>query len=68
MVSRNNSIVAQAMMMMIMIIVLKGAIRDFYNLLTARTLKWHNLVQITCNSSGAYNVQHVCHVVRRHSY
>ena len=32
-----------------------------------RTLKWpgHNFAQITCNTSGAHHVQHVCHVVRR---
>ena len=35
-----------------------------------RTLKWigSNRVQITCNTSGAYHVQHVvCRVVRRDS-
>ena len=49
------------------IIAFQGAIRDFYNLLTAplpsptRTLKWpgRNRVQITCNTSSAYHVQHV---------
>ena len=33
-----------------------------------RTLKWpgRNRVQITCNTSSAYHVQHVaCHVARR---
>ena len=37
-------------------------------LFPARTLKWpgRNCVQITCNTSGAHDVQHVvCHVVRR---
>ena len=35
-----------------------------------RSLKWpgRNRVQITCNTSGAYHVQHVvCHVLRRDS-
>ena len=56
-------------------IALKGANRDFYNLFTApepsptRTLKrsWRKSVQITCNTSSAYHVQRVCHVVRRDS-
>ena len=59
------------MMMMMIIIALKDASRDFYNLLTALspTLKWPgcNRVQITCNTSNAYHVQHVYHVVRRDS-
>ena len=44
----------------IIIITLKGAIRDFLQSPTC-TLKWpgHNRVQITCNTSGAYHVQHV---------
>ena len=39
-------------------------------LFTTRTLKWpgRSRVQITCNTSGAYHVQHVvCHVVQRDS-
>ena len=59
----------------IIIIALKGANQDFFNPLTAqrtptRTLKWprHNRVQITCNTSSAYHVQHVvCHVIQRDS-
>ena len=52
------------------IIAFKGAIRDFHNLLTAprflstRTLKWpgRSSVQITCNTSSVFHVQHVvCH-------
>ena len=38
--------------------------------ISKHTLKWpgRNRVQITCNFSGAYHVQHlVCHVVRRYS-
>ena len=60
-----------------LMIALKGAIRDFfYNLLTARELsptrplQWprRNCVRITCNSAGALHVQHVvCHVIRRNS-
>ena len=61
-----------------LIVALKGAIPDFYNLLTAprtvssptHTLKWpgRNRVQITCKTSSARYVQHVvCHVVRRDS-
>ena len=60
----------------ITIIALKGANRDFYNLITApRTVSntyakvaWRNRVQITCNTSNAYHVQPaVCHLVRRDS-
>ena len=62
-------------MIIIIIIVFKGAIREFLTSLRrelspTRTLKWsgRNRVQITCNTSGAYHVQHVvCHVVRRDS-
>ena len=39
-------------------------------LFPTRTLKWpgRSHVQITCNTSSAYHVQHVvCHVVRRDS-
>ena len=53
--------------MIIIIIAFEGAIRDFYNLLTApRTVPnmyakwpWRNRVQITCNTSSSYHVQHV---------
>ena len=62
----------------IVIIALKGAIWDFYNLLTApRTVSntyaqvaWRrrSCVQITCNTSSAYPVQPaVCHLVQRDS-
>ena len=52
----------------IMMIALKGAVRDFYSISSLRrelsptcTLKWpqRNRMQITCNSSNAYHVQHV---------
>ena len=58
------------------IIAWKGAVRDFYNLLTAlllsptRTLKrpGRNRVHFTCNTSSAYHVQPaLCHLVRRDS-
>ena len=65
------------MMMRIIIIIieLKGAIRDFFftisplrrELSQTRTLQWpgSSRVQITCNTSSAYHVQHVvCHGVR----
>ena len=69
------------MMMMIVIIVIiiiafKGAIRDYYNLLTApqtvsntyAQVARRNRVQITCNACSAYHVQHVaCHVAWRDS-
>ena len=55
-------------MMMMMMIAFKGAIRDFLTISSlrreqspTRTLKWpgHSRVQITCNTSIAYHVQHV---------
>ena len=61
---------------MIVMIALKGANRDFSNLLPApRIVSYayapvvrHNCVQITCNTSSVYHVQLiVCHVVRRDS-
>ena len=63
---QNNSII---MIMIIIMIALKSEIRKFHNLLTApaRMLRWpgRNRVQITCNISSAYHVQHVvCHLVR----
>ena len=61
----------------IIIILLKGIIRDFFTISSlrrelspTRTLLWpgRNRVQITCNTSGAYHVQHVvCDVVPRDS-
>ena len=53
---------------------MKGAVQEFYNLLTAprtaptRTQTGHNHLQITHNKSGAYDVQHAeCHIVPRDS-
>ena len=52
----------------IIIIAFKGAIRDFFTISSqrrelspTRTLKWprRNRVQITCNTSNDYHVQHV---------
>ena len=55
-------------MIMIIIIALKGANRDFFFTIPSlrrepsptRTLKWpgRNLVQISCNTSSAFHVQH----------
>ena len=55
---------------------MKGTNKDFYNLdpncmrreLSPNTyaqVAGRNCVQITCNTSGAHHVQHVCHVERR---
>ena len=58
-------VVMMMMIVMIIIIALKGANRGFLltarELSPARTFKWpgHNRVQIACNSSSAYHVQHV---------
>ena len=58
----------QLIMMMIIIIAFKGAIQDCLTNSSlrcepspTRTLKWpgRNRVQIKCNTSGAYLVQHV---------
>ena len=55
------------MMMMMIIIAFKGAVRDFFTISSlrrepspTRTLKWpgRNRVQMTCNISSAYHVQH----------
>ena len=58
----------------IITIPMKGAILDFYYLLTALQTVCNmysqgcNGVQITCNTLSAYHVQHVaCHLVRRDS-
>ena len=62
----------KTIIIIIRIIALKGAIRDFYNLLTAsRTVSNTyarvarcNRVQIMCNTSSTYHMQHdVCHMV-----
>ena len=60
---------SDSLIIMIMIIIaLKGGIRDSVTISSirrepspARTLKWprRNRVQITCNTSSAYHVQHV---------
>ena len=62
------------MIMILIMLALKSAIRDFYTISSlrrelspTRTLKrpWRNRVQITCNTRGAHCVQHVvCHEVR----
>ena len=61
-------VIVVVVVVVVIIITLKGANRDFYNLLTApRTVSntpAHNRVQITCNTSSAYHVQHA---VRRDS-
>ena len=53
-------------------IALKGAIREFYNPLTALQTVSNTYAQgpgeIMCNTSSTYHVQHaVCHLVRRDS-
>ena len=40
-----------------MMITLKGAVWDFYNLLTGRQWPGRNRAQIACNTSSAYHVQ-----------
>ena len=46
----------------IIIIILKGTIQDFYNLLIApRTVS----IIITCNTPSVYHMQHVWHMVWR---
>ena len=61
-------IMKMMMMMMMMMVAFKGAIRDLFTISSlrrelspTRTLKWprRNHVQITCNTSSAYHVQHV---------
>ena len=59
------------LIIMIVIITFRGAIRDFFTISSqrrelspTRTLKWpgRNRVQITCNTSSAYHVQVSCYV------
>ena len=58
----------QKLVIIIIIIALQGAIRDIFTISSLRrepsstcTLKWpgRNRVQITCNTSSAYHMQHV---------
>ena len=58
----------QKLVIIIIIIAFQGAIRDFFTISSLRrepsstcTLKWpgRNRVQITCNTSSAYHMQHV---------
>ena len=69
-------IVVVIIIIIIIIMALKGAVRDFTisllrrELSPTRTLKWSGRyrVQITCDTSSAYHVQHVaCYLVRRDS-
>ena len=69
-------IIIIVIIIMIIIIALEGAIQIFTisslrrELSPTRTFKWQGLnrVQITCNTSRAYHVQHVvCHVIRQDS-
>ena len=63
---RQADVDSQRDVTIIIIIAFKGAIRDYFSFLRrelspTRTLKrpGRNRVQITCNSSSAYHVQHV---------